>query len=138
MDAAEALADLTEVSSQIEACVLTDDQGAVLAAVPEASAGAERLAEGALELLRFAEERAPASSRLTHAVVELPDGAVFVVRSTTRVIAAVTVPQPTVGLVFYDLKTCLRHEGDDGRDGGALSREPAPGATGALAEEPGA
>jgi hypothetical protein len=33
---------------------------------------------------------------------------VFVVRDGERTIAATTTPEPTVGLVFYDLKTCLR------------------------------
>ena len=32
----------------------------------------------------------------------------FVVRDGERLIAATTTPEPTVGLVFYDLKTCLR------------------------------
>jgi hypothetical protein len=36
------------------------------------------------------------------------DGSVFVVRDGGRTIAATTTPEPTVGLVFYDLKTCLR------------------------------
>jgi len=35
-------------------------------------------------------------------------GSVFVVRDGERMIAATTTPEPTVGLVFYDLKTCLR------------------------------
>ena len=35
-------------------------------------------------------------------------GSVFVVRDGDRLIAATTSPEPTVGLVFYDLKTCLR------------------------------
>ena len=29
-------------------------------------------------------------------------------RDGDRLIAATTTPEPTVGLVFYDLKTCLR------------------------------
>ncbi len=32
----------------------------------------------------------------------------FVVRDGERAIAATTGPEPTVGLVFYDLKSCLR------------------------------
>ena len=35
-------------------------------------------------------------------------GSVFVVRDGERLIAATTRPEPTVGLVFYDLKSCLR------------------------------
>ena len=47
--------------------------------------------------------------RLVQLQVAFSDGCVFVVRDEERVVAAVTAPDPTVGLVFYDLKTCLRH-----------------------------
>jgi len=40
--------------------------------------------------------------------VALQGGSVFVVRDGDRLIAATTQPEPTVGLVFYDLKSCLR------------------------------
>jgi hypothetical protein len=40
--------------------------------------------------------------------VALQAGSVFVVRDGDRLIAATTQPEPTVGLVFYDLKSCLR------------------------------
>ena len=36
------------------------------------------------------------------------DGSVFVVRDGKRLIVATTAPEPTVGLVFYDLKSTLR------------------------------
>ena len=50
-----------------------------------------------------------ANERLVQLQAALSDGCVFVVRDEDRVVAAVTAPDPTVGLVFYDLKTCLRH-----------------------------
>ena len=37
-----------------------------------------------------------------------PQAGVFVVRDGDRVAAATTVPEPTAGLVLYDLRTCLR------------------------------
>jgi hypothetical protein len=37
---------------------------------------------------------------------------VFVVREGDRIIAATTSADPTVGLVFYDLKSCLRDVGE--------------------------
>jgi len=37
-----------------------------------------------------------------------PDGSVFVVLDSGRLAVATTGPDPTVGLVFYDLKTLLR------------------------------
>jgi hypothetical protein len=36
------------------------------------------------------------------------DGSVFVVRDGGRAVVATTAADPTVGLVFYDLKSCLR------------------------------
>jgi hypothetical protein len=43
------------------------------------------------------------------------DGSVFVVRDGESAIAATTRPEPTVALVFYDLKTALRaSRADDG------------------------
>jgi len=47
-------------------------------------------------------QRAPAGE------VATAEGSVFVVRGEGRLIAATTTPEPTVGLVFYDLKSCLR------------------------------
>jgi hypothetical protein len=47
--------------------------------------------------------------RLVQLQAATQDGCVFVVRDEERIVTAVTVPDPTVGLVFYDLKTCLRH-----------------------------
>src|SRR5207247_3582753 len=45
---------------------------------------------------------------LTQLEASTLDGSIFVVRDGERLIAAITPPDPTVGLVFYDLKTCLR------------------------------
>jgi predicted regulator of Ras-like GTPase activity (Roadblock/LC7/MglB family) len=106
MEAAEqALADLMEVSSQVEAAVLADRDGAVLASTlaPEA---AQTLAEKATALVGAA----PASSArsLTQLEAATHQGSLFVVRDGERTVAATTGAAPTVGLVFYDLKTCLR------------------------------
>ena len=45
---------------------------------------------------------------LAQAEIATGDGSVFLVRDEERTIAATTGPEPTVGLVFYDLKSCLR------------------------------
>ena len=109
MDAAAALKDLTEVSRQIEGAVLARPDGTVLASsfADERGAG---VAGAALELLRAADASAATTGRaaLGEIVARLDGGAVFVVRSGERVLAAVTGSEPTVGLVLYDLKTCLR------------------------------
>jgi hypothetical protein len=105
MDAAQALADLTEISSQVEAAVLFDDSGAVAGSTLD-QPGAEALARAAGALLdRAASIR---SSEVTQVEASTPAGCVFVVRDGARRIAAVTGPDPTTGLVFYDLKSCLR------------------------------
>jgi predicted regulator of Ras-like GTPase activity (Roadblock/LC7/MglB family) len=109
VDAAQALADLTEISSQIEAVVVSDSTGAILASTLEQEASAQRVAEGAARLLDEAAAVAPRESgELAQVEAATPEGSVFVVRDGGRTIAATTGPEPTVGLVFYDLKSCLR------------------------------
>jgi predicted regulator of Ras-like GTPase activity (Roadblock/LC7/MglB family) len=105
---AAALADLTEISTQIETAVVFDREGTVLAStVDDERAG--RLAGTALEILKAAEEARPRDAEaLAQLDVALRDGSVFVVAEEDRLIAATTAPEPTVGLVFYDLKSCLR------------------------------
>ena len=109
MDPAQALADLTEISSQVRGAVIVDGDGSVVASSFPTERG-ERVAGATLELLRAAEEMPRESGRaeLTQLQAATPSGSVFVVRDDTRVIAAVTERDPTVGLVFYDLKTALR------------------------------
>jgi predicted regulator of Ras-like GTPase activity (Roadblock/LC7/MglB family) len=66
------------------------------------------LARGAGELLAAAEEVKTGESSLTQLEVSTGDGSVFVVREGKTRIAATTGADPTVGLVFYDLKSALR------------------------------
>jgi predicted regulator of Ras-like GTPase activity (Roadblock/LC7/MglB family) len=110
MDAAQALADLTEISSQIEAAVLTTGDGSVLASTFSDPARGERVASLAHQLVSSAEEVRSDLGReqLVQLEVATPTGSVFFARDADRMVAAVTGSQPTVGLVFYDLKTCLR------------------------------
>jgi predicted regulator of Ras-like GTPase activity (Roadblock/LC7/MglB family) len=85
--------------------VVLSPDGAVTGSNLATETPAERLAAGARRLLDAAEELRPGVAQLEAATVE---GSVFVVRDGGRLIAATTTPEPTVGLVFYDLKTCLR------------------------------
>jgi hypothetical protein len=105
MDAQQALADLTEISSQIRTAVVFDDKGKVAAAI---GAEGEALAQRAGELLAAAEEIRTGDSPLTQLEVATGEGSVFVVREGKARIAATTGADPTVGLVFYDLKSALR------------------------------
>jgi predicted regulator of Ras-like GTPase activity (Roadblock/LC7/MglB family) len=109
MEAAQALADLTEISSQIEAAVLADEDGAVVASTFSEDDKGQAFAATAADLVRAAEDSSELSSKeLVQVQAALPQGCVFVVRDERHLVAAVTGAQPTVGLVFYDLKTCLR------------------------------
>src|ERR687892_728662 len=79
MDAAQALAELRELSSQVERAVVLEPGGDILAATDD-----------------------------DRAEVELADGGFFVLREGGRTIGATTGPGPTSGLVVYDLRTCLQ------------------------------
>jgi predicted regulator of Ras-like GTPase activity (Roadblock/LC7/MglB family) len=109
VDAAQALADLTEISSQIEAAVVLDADGRVLASTFAEADRADALASAAQSLLAAAGEiRADSGAPLAQLEAATAEGSVFLVRDSERLIAATTRPEPTVGLVFYDLKSCLR------------------------------
>ena len=105
MDAAQAIADLTEISPQVRHVVVVAADGTAAGSNLTEDAAAERLADGAKRLVEAAESLRPGVSQLEAATLV---GSVFVVRDGERLIAATTTPEPTVGLVFYDLKTCLR------------------------------
>ncbi|HEX6702137.1 MAG TPA: roadblock/LC7 domain-containing protein [Gaiellaceae bacterium] len=113
MAAAEALKDLMEISSQVRSAVVFSPDGAVEAStLGDDSRGAE-LARRAKELLDAAGEVRGSGGELNQLEVATAEGSVFVVRDldAERIIAATTSPDPTVGLVFYDLKSCLRDAG---------------------------
>jgi predicted regulator of Ras-like GTPase activity (Roadblock/LC7/MglB family) len=116
MDAKQALTDLTEISSQIRSAVLLDESGSVTASTLE-DERAKRMGEAVKELVAAAERTRPGlgPGALKQLEVATLEGSVFIVRDRGRVIAATTSSEPTVGLVFYDLKTCLRNatEGDE-------------------------
>ncbi len=110
VEAKQALADLTEISSQIQAAVLMDRQGEVAASTLADEAGARKLGRAAFDLLSAAQgtRKSLGPEALTQLEAATLDGSVFVVRDGARVLVATTSAEPTVGLVFYDLKSCLR------------------------------
>ena len=112
MDAAQALADLTEISSQIEAAVLFDEQGAVAGSTLADAGAADAFARSAAKLLEDAAAFRSSDAAVSQLEASTQEGSVFVVRDGARLIAATTGPAPTVGLVFYDLKGCLRGAAD--------------------------
>jgi predicted regulator of Ras-like GTPase activity (Roadblock/LC7/MglB family) len=103
----KALAELLEISSQVEAAVLFDRNGKVLGSTL-ADDAAQRIAAAARALLDEAERLRDDNGGVVQVEASLPEGSVFVVREGTNAAAAVTSPEPTAGLVFYDLKQCLQ------------------------------
>lgn len=108
MDAGRALAELTDLSSQIDDAVIVDAKGSVLASTFEDEARAARVGEAALALGRAADDAAPARPSLAQVHATLPGAGVFLVTDGERTIAALTRPDPVAGLVLYDLKATLR------------------------------
>lgn len=110
--ATSALAELLEVSPQVDAAVILErDGGHLLASAPSGSDRmADRLGATCVRILDAAEQARNELGREPVAQVEVatPDGHVFVVADARWIVAAVTDADPTVGLVFYDLKTALR------------------------------
>ena len=99
----QALAELTEISSQVEAAALFDAKGSVAAST---LADPQPFVRAVQDLIAAAGEARQGS--LSQLEAATSTGSVFVVRDGESYIAATTAPEPTVALVFYDLKTALR------------------------------
>jgi predicted regulator of Ras-like GTPase activity (Roadblock/LC7/MglB family) len=109
VDAAAALADLTEISSQLDAAVVFTHDGAVVASTFGDETRTERLRRAGNGLLEAAETLPSSTGRtLTRLEAALPGGSVFVTRSEGVAIVATTTPSPASTLVFHDLEACLR------------------------------
>jgi predicted regulator of Ras-like GTPase activity (Roadblock/LC7/MglB family) len=103
----EAISDLLNVSTDIQGAAVLGAEGDVAAAGPgvvaaDLAATCGRLWEAALEAAAALGE-----SPLDHVVVQDADGAVAMLAARGRRIAAVTGPRPAVGLLLFDLRTCL-------------------------------
>jgi predicted regulator of Ras-like GTPase activity (Roadblock/LC7/MglB family) len=104
VDAAQSLAELTEISSQVLAAAIVDSEGGIVAStLPDGAP----LAEAGRALFEQA-AGARSGAEPTQVEVATDEGSVFVLRDGGHTIVATTGPRPTVGLVFYDLKSALR------------------------------
>ena len=104
----EAIRDLLNVSTDIQGVAVLGIEGGIVAAGPGAVAA--DLAATAGRLWEAAVERAAAlgqESPLDHVVVQDSNGAVAMLTARGRRIAGVTGPRPAVGLLLFDLRTCL-------------------------------
>jgi predicted regulator of Ras-like GTPase activity (Roadblock/LC7/MglB family) len=108
MDAAQALGELMELSSQITAAAVLDANGAVLASSSEDSSRTASISDSIQALVAAAAELGTDGRDVTRVEVELDEGAVFVVREGGHIVGATTGANPTSGLVVYDLRTCAQ------------------------------
>jgi len=134
VDPAAAIAELRELSTQIQTIVVCGRNGALVSASMQ-DAVAARIAEAAVSLADGADQVRADLGReaLAQLQAATPEGSVFVVCDGDRMAVATTGSDPTVGLVFYDLKTLLRQIADgDGAPAGGASPNGA-----AVAEEDG-
>ncbi len=107
MDAATALTELLDLSTQVVEAVVVGPDG-VEASSGAAQVRAERLAAAGSSLLDAAADVRPAAAAVDRVVVDLESAAVIAVRQGDRSVVAITVAEPTVGLVTYDLRSLLR------------------------------
>jgi predicted regulator of Ras-like GTPase activity (Roadblock/LC7/MglB family) len=118
VNAADAIAELRELSTQIETVIIASRDGHVVASslpgehAADVAAAARHLADGADQIRQDLGRDA-----LAQLQAATPEGSVFVVVDGDRMAVATTGADPTVGLVFYDLKTLLRQTLDGGEGG---------------------
>jgi hypothetical protein len=113
MDAARALADLVEISPQIEAAAVVSRQGETVGSFGVPEDRAALLARTVLDLLDAA-AACWSDGRVTQFHAALGGADVFAVTgSGEQTIVAVAGDRATPGLVFYDLKQCLGRLADE-------------------------
>ena len=117
MTAQEALAELLCVSTDVIQAAVLDGDGAVVASTGTAPHAA--IAGAAVNLWQMAQRAAGEAGGgiLGQLVVEAGQGATFMLVEAGMRIVAITGRRPASGLVFFDLRACLR----DAFDGEASS-----------------
>jgi predicted regulator of Ras-like GTPase activity (Roadblock/LC7/MglB family) len=107
VDPGQALAELKQISVQVQDAVIFDESGGVVASTL-AQERAPAMAQAAHRLLETASAAVEGGDEIVQIEASLPEGSVVVARQGATAVAVTTVPDPTVGLIFYDLRTCLR------------------------------
>jgi hypothetical protein len=103
----EAIRDLLNVSTDMQGVAVLDPEGALASAGPGAVAADLAATAGRLWEAAVVRAAGLGDSPLDHLVVQDAKGAVAMLASRGRRIAAVTGPRPAVGLLLFDLRTCL-------------------------------
>ena len=114
MNVDESVRDLLSFSTDIRSVAVLDAAGEVVAAAPGAApaglhASAERLWEAAGSCAA-----GKGGAGLEYVVVQDGAGAVGMLQESGRRIVAVTGPRPAVGLLLFDLRTCLTNASPEG------------------------
>jgi predicted regulator of Ras-like GTPase activity (Roadblock/LC7/MglB family) len=112
MEASAALSELVALSTQVVEAVVTTTGGAVEAARTADDERARRLGATGEELLAEASSLRPEVA-VASVHVDLERGSLVAVSDGRRAIVATTVPQPTAGLVAFDLRTALQRIAED-------------------------
>ena len=107
MSVDEAIRELLDISTDVRCVAVLGPGGELLGAGPGA-AGVE-VGDAAQRLWDAAGRRAAAlgEAPLDHVVVQDASGSVAIVGEGERRIVAVTAPDPALGLLLFDLRTCL-------------------------------
>jgi predicted regulator of Ras-like GTPase activity (Roadblock/LC7/MglB family) len=113
MDAVAALAELKDLSTQIEVVVLAYRSGEVQASTVSGQT-AIKLGRLAADIVEHADQvrRDLGREGVAQLQAATPEGSLFIVLDGDLMALATTAPDPTAGLVFYDLKTLLRQLDD--------------------------
>lgn len=106
MDAPAALTHLLSLSTQVVEAVVTGPAGVEASSAAETDR-AEALASAGAALLVAAASVRPGVG-VERVAVEMSDAALLVVSDGARSIVVTTIPEPTLGLLAYDLRTTLR------------------------------
>jgi predicted regulator of Ras-like GTPase activity (Roadblock/LC7/MglB family) len=115
MRAAEALADLADLSTQVRVAVLAEQDGSVLASTLADEARSREIAAAARKALDAADRlRAHGDAEVSALEAAVPGGSLFVASDDSVLLAATTGPEEPAGLVLYDLRSCLRRLREDG------------------------
>jgi predicted regulator of Ras-like GTPase activity (Roadblock/LC7/MglB family) len=109
MEVEQALAELTEISSQIELALIFDSRGELVGTTLADNHLADYLAFGATALFACS-RRVTAEERGEPTQIELtyPDASVLLVRDGDLSIMTFTSPDPISGLAFFELRACLK------------------------------
>jgi len=112
MDASAALSELLGLSTQVVEAVVARPDGEVEASQTAGEERARALAGAGSALLTAAGSLRP-SPGVERVHVDLERGSLVAVSDGQRTIVVTTVPEPTAGLVAFDLRATLRRIAED-------------------------